>query len=231
MAADPALLTSATNVLTAAAALGMAAYGFVDATKIGKKGGISNAGFKKITECLKPFVPALSAASSTWRETLHSHWVNGTALELQKAGAKSLIRLGLNPKNAAALAPHGHVEPEPFAAAVTRVFNGVALTPQDLAVLGRFDASVDTVLDAGYERADQKYRNSARVLAGFFAIVLAVIAGYMLSTDRPHFFASLELLRAVLIGAVSVPLAPIAKDLASSLTAAVSALKTVRGGS
>jgi hypothetical protein len=229
MAADPQIVTAISNSLSAIAALGVAAYGLADATKIGRKGGISNAGFTQIMACVAPFEAALAAATDTWRVTLHSHWVNGTALAEQKALAKSLIRLGLNPTNAARLAPHGHVDPVAFTTAVTHVFDGTALTPQDLAVLGRFDASVDTALDAGYERADQRYRNCARVLAGVIAIVLAVAGGWMLSADRWAFWTSLELLRALLIGAVSVPLAPIAKDLASSLAAAVSALKISRG--
>jgi hypothetical protein len=70
------------------------------------------------------------------------------------------------------------------------------------------------------------------VLAGAIAMVLAVIGGYMLTEPdrRAGFLTSFELLRALLIGAVAVPLAPVAKDLASSLGAAVSALKATRGG-
>src|SRR5262245_2556735 len=229
MAADPNLVTAISNSLSAIAALGVAAYGFVDVTKIGRKGGVSNAGFKQIQACVHPFKAALDAASNTSEATLHSHWVNGTALAEQKALAKSLIRLGLNPTNARALAPTGHVDPTAFATAVTSAFNGTPLTPQDLAVLGRFHASVDPPLDAGYERADQRYRNSAKSLAGVFAIILAVLGGWMLASDKRAYWTSFEILRALLIGAVSVPLAPVAKDLTSSLAAAVSALKISRG--
>ena len=230
MAADPNIVTGFSNSISAIAALGVAAYGLADATKIGRKGGISNAGFKQILKAVMPFQAALQSATDTWQETLHSHWINGTALDQQKATAKSLVRLGLTPDNAAGLAPAGHVDPVAFANAVNKVYTGQDLLAQDLAVLGRFDASVDTALDAGYERADQQYRNYARVLAGAIAMVLAVIGGAMLAADSTAFWRSAELLRALLIGAVAVPLAPVAKDLASSLGAAVSALKATRGG-
>ncbi len=227
--ADPTVLKEITDSLTAIAALGVAAMGLVDTTKP-FWGGVSNFGVRHVTNCLVPFQAALDRASHVWRQTIRSHWLNGTALDQQKAVAKSLVRLGLNPDNARSLAAAGNVDADKFVAAVTAVFTGQPLTSDQLMLLSRFDAAIDTALDAGYERADQKYRNAARATAGAFAIVLAVVGGYLLAKDRATYWLSPDFWQSVLIGLVSVPLAPVAKDLASSLTTAVGALKSVRGG-
>ena len=219
------------QTIGAIAALGLAAYGLVDASKP-FWGGASNFGFGHIEDAVEPFKAALAAATGSWQLTLHNHWLNGTALELQKAVAKSLIRLGLSPDNAAGLAAAGHVSPAEFVAAVQSLHNGTPLTPAQVNLFGRFDAAVDAALDAGYERADQKYRNSARTLAGAVAIVLSVWGSFLLHDPKATEPWGLhDLMTALWVGAVAVPLAPIAKDLASSLSAAMGALKAVRGGS
>ena len=212
------------NTIGAIAALGLAAYGLVDASKP-FWGGASNFGYKHIKKAVLPFKMALDAASDSWLLTLRNHWLNGTPLEQQKAVAKSLIRLGLSPENAAGLARAGHVDPEKFRVAVEKLHQGADLSTEDVNLFGRFDASVDAALDAGYERADQKYRSSARALAGAVAIALSIWGNFILFGDQA------DLTTALWVGAVAVPLAPIAKDLASSLSAAMGALKAVRGGS
>jgi hypothetical protein len=230
MAADPLILKQFTDSLGAVAALGVAAMGLVDTTKP-FWGGVSNFGSKHVTDCLGPFKAALDKASKSWRKTIKSHWLNGTPLDQQKAIAKSLVRLGLNPDNARTLAPAGNVDADKFADAVKMVFTGSTLTTEQVAVLSRFDAAIDTALDAGYERGDQKYRNAARATAGAIAIGLAVAGGRLLSNDPTAFWWGPEFWQSVLIGTIAVPLAPIAKDLSSSLIAAVGALRSVRGGS
>lgn len=232
-------LPNIANILAAVGALGAAAYGLVDLTKA-CWGGVSNVGFKSITKALTPFQAALDDATvnKSWRKTLKAHWLNGTAEADQKATAKGLIRLGLSPSNANALSTSGRVNAVAFKAAVTNVENGTPLSPTDLNVLGRFDASVDAALDAGYESADQAYRNAARAVAALVAIVLAIAGGAIVDAGAPNaphpfdFFSylfSMDGGMAVIIGIVAVPLAPVAKDLASSLQNAVAAFKAVKG--
>ena len=87
-------LTNMTGALAAIGALGTAAYGLVDVTKV-FYGGVSRAGFGYIKKALKPFELALIAAGGAdWSKTLFAHWINGTSLDDQKAVAKSLIHLG-----------------------------------------------------------------------------------------------------------------------------------------
>jgi hypothetical protein len=223
-------LAATTAAITAMAALGAASYGLVDATKT-FGGGVSNVGLGSLTKALAPFQPALNNANARWQDTIRANWLNGVAKEDQKATAKSLVRLGLSSNNAADLATAGHVDAAALATALTNIETGAALTTADAQVLGRLNAAIDATMDAGFERADQQYRNTSRLVAGVFAIGLSIWAGYLLGahggveglTPQNFFWPSF------FVGLVSVPIAPVAKDLASSLQAAASAVKAVKG--
>jgi len=97
-------------------------------------------------------------------------------------------------------------------------------------LLGRFDAVVSAVLDEAYERGDQQYRNTSKLVAAVVAIVLAVVGGAIIYVNGnpthslSDFFQTRDFVTALLVGAISTPLAPIAKDVSSSLAAAVKAL-------
>ena len=172
--------------------------------------------------------------------TLKANWLNGVAKADQKAIAKSLIRLGLTPGDAPRLAAATGVDENELTAAAQRVQDGTALTQQDINILGRFDATVSAVLDLGYERADQIYRNTTKATAALVAIILAAIGGGIIfyndaasasppsSASLGGYLASPLFLLSIVIGAMSTPLAPVAKDLSSSLQAAVKAVNAVR---
>lgn len=228
-------LTNMTGALAAIGALGTAAYGLVDVTKV-FYGGVSRAGFGYIKKALKPFELALIAAGGAdWSKTLFAHWINGTSLDDQKAVAKSLIHLGLAPDNASKLAIAGRVEGDTLEKVAKDLDEGSALGTDQITMLGRFDAMIDARLDGGYERADQFYRNSAKALAAVFAIILASAGEALIQVSRGipfgfcEFVTSGGFLLAVLVGAVSVPLAPIAKDISTALQTAVKAMQAAGG--
>lgn len=235
MADATTLLASTTAAIVAIGALGTAAFGLVDATKI-LAGGISRIGFGHIKTALTPFATALNAANTDWTYTLLASWINGMDKEDQKAQAKSLIRLGMNPANAPALAAAGHVDPVALTTAMTNIETGAPLTTPDANIFGRFNASIDADLDAAYERADQYYRNACKVAAGFIAVGLALWAGDLVNPTTcaappaacgywftPHFWLAL------LVGLIAVPIAPVAKDIASSLQTAAAAVQSAKG--
>jgi len=234
----PGLLTgelrNLLNIIGAAGGLGAAAYGLVDGSKV-MWGGVSNIGFRHVTRALKPFDAALDLATTDqWRETLRAQWLNGAALSDQKATAKALIHLGLTGDNARAMARATVVDPEELHEAAVKLDRGTPLSHTDINALGRFDASIDAKLDAGYGRADQQYRNVARAIAGVTALVLAALAGGILwggghgGFDPGAYFTSRDFLLALLVGAIAVPIAPVAKDLASTLQAAAQAAQSVK---
>jgi hypothetical protein len=224
-------LTSLANFIAAAGGLGTAAYGLVDVSKA-VRGGISNAGFAYIRRALEPFDAALRhIGNASPMETVRANWLNGAPQSDQKAIAKSLIRLGLSPSNAPALAEATGIDSDALKAAANKINAGTPLEPQDTNILGRFDAIADGILDGGFERADQQYRNSAKAAAAIVAIILAAIGGGILhaqSDGTSDYVFSPDFLLALLVGIVATPLAPIAKDLSSSLAAAVRAVSAAR---
>lgn len=226
------------SLIVAIGALGAAAAGLVDTSKF-FSGGISNAGFNFVKQALAPFHKALAralGASANWQEVLKAHWLNGRPKDEQKAIAKSLIRLGLHQDDANDLAKAGGVDAGILGEAAEALQKGDDLTPVQMNVLGRFDTAVEARLDAAFERADQYYRNTSKLVAGIIAVILAVVAGGVLYVDMSGAAASVAgyvfsryCLLAIIVGVVAVPLAPVSKDLVSALGTAVKAMKTTKG--
>lgn len=227
---DDALIQNIGNIIAAVAALGTASMGFVDALKA-LWGGPSNIGFSSIKHTLRPFLPkkangAFSEAELL--EALKSNWINGVAKADQKAKAKALIHLGLTAGNAAELAKAAGVDEKTLASVADKVAgrSQEALTPAEINALGQFDAILSAILDEAYERADQQYRNGAKILATFFAVIFGIVGSGLINGGG---FTRGNIWLGVIVGIVSVPLAPVAKDLVSSLQAAVGALQVTRG--
>ncbi|MFI5020252.1 MAG: hypothetical protein ACHQRJ_01185 [Alphaproteobacteria bacterium] len=223
------------NFLSAAAALGTAAMGLVDSSKV-FCGGPSNFGFGYIKGAISPFLaqaPGGAAAfgSAKVLQTLNANWLNGVAIADQKAKAKALIHLGLTQGNAATLAEAAGVDGAMLKTAAASIATSTALTPSQIGVLGQFDAVLSAVLDAAYERGDQKYRNACKLLAMLVATVLGGLGGWLVygSGTEPvsQYFCSWKFGISLLIGISATPLAPMAKDLATSLQTAVSAVRTI----
>lgn len=177
-------------------------------------------------------------------ETLKANWINGTAEADQKAKAKALIHLRLTKGDATALAALTGVDSALLQSVAEKAMTGSPASPQEIAVLGQFDAVLSAVLDEAYERADQKYRNGAKLLAVIVAILLSVAGGWIVyfnggpacqavgtppgCLDFWGYFSTKQFFLALLVGASAAPLAPVAKDLASSLQAAVTAVGAAR---
>jgi len=218
-------LTDIVNLVVAAGALGTAAMGLVDASKA-LWGGPSNFGFGYVTDALAPFLTQLDGSSPAFGkvqivQTLKANWLNGVAKADQKAKAKSLIHLGLTQDSARALAKAAGVDPAKLESLAKKTSAGQNVTQDEINVLGQFDTVLSAALDAAYERGDQKYRNAAKLLAMLVATVLGGIGGRIAFGSD---FSTENIALSLLIGVSATPLAPIAKDLASSLQAAVAAV-------
>lgn len=218
-----------TETIAAIAALGVAAQGLVDTSKV-LGGGISLAGFGYIRKALAPFMAALTLTDPDEPlELVRANWINGVDKEAQKSATRNLIRLGLTSTTAATLAAGvPSVDGAALANIAGMIERGETLSDQDLAVLARFDAVVDARLDAAYERADQFYRNSAKAAAAVVSVVIALVAAAFYFPVEPGETAARNYLVAIMVGLVAVPIAPIAKDLSSAITTAVKALKLGR---
>ena len=224
------------NFLSAAAGLGTAAMGVVDASKV-FWGGPSNFGFGYVRDALGPYLrpqggePAAFGPAEVLR-TLKSNWLNGVAKADQKAKAKSLIHLELTRGHAAVLAAAAGVDAATLESLARKTAAGKEASAHEINVLGQFDAVLSAVLDAAYERADQKYRNASKLLAMLVATVFAALGGWLVfaggAADAGAYLGSRSFWLSILVGLSATPLAPMAKDLATALQSAVSAVRAVR---
>ncbi|HEV2202856.1 MAG TPA: hypothetical protein VGR73_23810 [Bryobacteraceae bacterium] len=221
------------HIVTAIGGLGTAASGLVDATKV-FWGGVNHIGFKGIRAAVTPLTPSntdtkqlVNALSQTRiLATLQANWMNGTDLGSQKAIAKSLIKLNLNPGNASALAAATGVDSGVLAAVAANIAAGKPLEPAQSDVFARFDLIVTALLDEAYQRSDQVYRNGTRAWAVVASVVLALAGGIMLHAGSQ--LSGKDIAESLLVGLLATPLAPIAKDLSTALATAVNTLQLVK---
>jgi hypothetical protein len=92
--------------------------------------------------------------------------------------------------------------------------------PQALA--GRFATALDTRVQAAFAVAEDHYEALAKLIAGLVAIGLAV--GFDRGLGWP-----VPVPVALIIGAVAVPLAPVVKDVSTSLQNALTTFKSITG--
>jgi hypothetical protein len=212
--------------------------GLVDATKA-FRGGPSNIGFGDVETAIAPFLAASAPGTGTAfgtaeiLRTLRANWLNGMPKPDQKAKAKSLIHLGLTQGNAAALAAAAGVDPAKLTNLAAKTTSGTTPDPDEINVLGQFDAVLSAVLDAAYERGDQRYRNASKLLAMAVSTILGAVGGWLVYSGSTtasawSYFGSWHFGVALLVGLSATPLAPIAKDLATSLQASVGTIRMVR---
>jgi len=230
-------ISSIGSIVTAIGALGTSSFGLVDATKV-FGGGVSLCGLADIEKAIIPLFGGTAAnrtdtstplAYGSIFENLKANWINGVALEEQKANAKILIKLSLNANTAATLAKATGVSPDVLTELAVALNLGAVLTKEETDVLNHFETALNLILDRAFERADQRYRNSAKFLSGVFAVVISVIGGAIFSSDSLDlgplqgagvaYFNSGNFWLSVVAGLLATPLAPMVKDITSALQA------------
>jgi hypothetical protein len=219
------------QIITAIGALGTAAFGMVDSTKP-FFGGVNRIGFSGIAGAVTKLTPGAASAGLTQAkilDTLKANWYNGTDLSSQKSIAKSLIKQGLTPGNAPALAAATGVDATVLGSVATKMSSGTPLATGESDVYARFDFILTALLDNVYQRSDQAYTNGTRIAASFFAVVLALIGGWSLHGGLfKGYLWSHDMFVALMAGVLATPLAPIAKDLSSALATAVNTMQSIK---
>ncbi len=95
---------------------------------------------------------------------------------------------------------------------------------QHQALAGRFATALDARIKAAFQIADEQYEATAKALSGLAAVGLAVLFNWGLTVaGKPP----LSWVEAIGVGLVAVPLAPVAKDLSTSLQNALTAFKSI----
>jgi hypothetical protein len=220
------------SVITAIGGLGTAAFGLVDATKTLYGGGVNRIGFSQIKAVVSDLTPGAAANGLTQSkivDTLKANWFNGKDLGSQKAIAKSLIKVGLTPGNAAALAAKTGVDSPTLVAVANSIASNTALTSTQSDVYSRFDFVITALLDEVYQDADQRYTNWTRFLAAVFAVLLALFGGLNLHNNAEiPYWGSNDMWLALFAGVLATPLAPIAKNVSSALATAVNTMQAIK---
>ena len=213
-------------LITAAGALGTAAFGIVEGFKWTRLGA---AGFGKINRTLGPLLEALEVAYGGQYEVLVRGQYKGDAQELRRT-LKQGIRIGLNGENAGSLAefvgvPEAESLPA-FVEVVQKLGTGADLTDRERRLLARFEAAVDTRIEAAMTMAQSAYVGTMRIAAMIVSLSIALVTAFVLSQAEG---ARSDLtLFAVLIGLGAVPIAPVAKDLATAVQSAATAIRARR---
>jgi hypothetical protein len=208
--------------IAAVSAIGAAATGLVDSTKL-FGGGISRFGYSIIKKHLLPFNALLNEIpEGAAFETIYGIWINGADKDDQKAKVKALIKMGFKPTTAQQMADATGLPFVELCDLAQSFVEGTALSAAQVNIYGRLDAVLSAVLDAAYEQADQRYRNAAKVLAAIFAVLLSVFGDHAVNG------AAANPLVAVFIGLIATPLAPVAKDITTAINDAVQASGKIR---
>lgn len=225
------------NVVAAIGGLGLASFALVDTSKVLYRGGVSHSGFRYIEGAVRQLLPqerltsgaAKPGARRTLLDILHGNWIGGASAGDQKAIAKSLIKLRLSTTTANAYAEATDVDAQVLSQVAENMKSGNTLSTEQVNVLGRFDLALTAILDEGYQRADQRYRNMARFYASIVSVVLALLGGWAVANVGPaQYFWTANMWLAGLCGLLAIPLAPISKDLTSALTAGVKLAQTIK---
>lgn len=196
-----------TTVL-AVGALGIAAFGIVE----GFKGaGLGLLGFGQIGKLLGEHVlNALKIAyGDDYLSVLKVQYRTGRSSGDLTRSIRQGARIGLTPNNAKDLAASvGVVDGDKLQKVTEAVMAGEELDDEQRGILGRFELALDARIDAATAMANYRYANSMRVAASVVAVVIALVVAIILEAN---------LLLALVVGIAAVPIAPIAKDVATAI--------------
>ncbi len=226
--------TDLAALVVSAGALGAAAFGVVEALKWTPVGTLGLNAFRHL---LGPLYPALASPyGKDYDALLEAQYRKGRSKGELPATVRRGVRLALSEENAANLAEFVGIPAVPgerLRQIAGRVQSGGLLDEQDKTLLARFELAVDTRIDAAFALAENQYTGGVRCVASVLAIAIAQVAAALIAgtcgsaaTSCPGAMGTAELhVVALIVGVAAVPLAPIAKDLATAVRAADKALK------
>lgn len=212
---DAISIDTITQFVLAAGAVGTAAMGIVEGAKSVR---IKPMGFRHLMRSLDWASPAFQTAyGGECNDMLKSLYrLNRSSGELPRI-LRQGVRIGLNEDNAAAMAQDVLGQADGALTSVAKdISAGNELTDQQRNVLGRFEVAVDARIDAALALAERSYGNGIRTWSFVVAIALSLAA--------VKFLGIADYGTGIVVGLISVPLAPIAKDVAKGFQAAAGAL-------
>ncbi len=201
----------------ATGALGTAAFGVVETLKI--LPAIGNAGFPVAQRHLGPLHQALEVAYGGQYLDLLRGQYRAEDRDLLARSLRQGVRVGITDANAGVIAGFlGSIDTAILAAAIKAAESGDSMTAQQRNIIGRYELAADARIDAALTLARARYIDVARITAMVVALTISFAVG--LSAPNGDWFTVL------VVGLAAVPLAPIAKDVASGIQAATKALRS-----
>jgi len=205
------------TAVVAAGALGTAAFGIVEASKWISV--VGEAGFGSAMRVLGPLSRTLEVAYGKQYDDVLRGQYRGSGRDLART-LRQGVRAGLSASNAAEVASFlGSVDPAALGAAVSAIERSGDLALPERGVIGRYELAADARIDAALAIAQARYVGVVRVLSSLVAIAIALAVGDAMSVPWQS---------SILVGIAAVPLAPIAKDVASGIQAASKAIGSRR---
>jgi hypothetical protein len=237
--------TELITLITAAGALGTAAFGIVDALKAFAKP-LGEAGYSEIPKNLGELKTTLKTAFGEQYEVLLKAQYRGNAEDFART-LRQGVRIGLTSTNAEAVAEFlGVLDGPTLKKAVEMIekaeFDLAELAEQDPAqqdavesaavkaleeaqrILGRYEMAADARIDAATIMSQEVYKGTARCWAMVTAITLGLLGG-LLAAQMNGESTSYYIILGLFVGVAAVPLAPIAKDVASAIQSTAAALR------
>jgi hypothetical protein len=213
--------------------------------------GLPYAGLAVVLNMIEPLRPALKCAYGVdFVEIIAQQYRSGRSLGSAPDTIRQGVRLGLpflstavaskligdvwhmDSKHATALAIALQA-PGNATDGATAGASSAGPVDQAQALAGRFSTALDTRINAAFQHSDERYQTVAKTAAGVMAVLLATTFNwYMGGNDaQGHWQPIFNFPIAIGIGLVAVPLAPVAKDISTSLQNALTAFKTISGKS
>jgi hypothetical protein len=202
--------------------------------------GLPYSGFGKVRKMLGPLKPALKCAyGHDYLEIIAQQYYSdrsaGTAPDLIRQG----VRLGLPfldidvaqkiiGKIWSLDAVHSQALATALQSSSDAALDGAAQA-QAQALAGRFASALDARINAAFDIAEERYETQLKTAAGAVAIILACVFNYALGAGSTNQHGLYPWAAAIAVGLIAVPLAPVAKDLSSSLQNALTSFKSIAG--
>lgn len=227
------------GIVLAVGSLGTAAFGIVEGfkwTPLGLKG------FKHVTMAMREFDLVLSHAYGKDFNHLLSGYYRRDREQLGRI-LRQGIRIGLDEKNAELMAKKLDLPSQQLVDAVDvvgrpdeeEITGEMSLSSEikkkgsdwkALQTLGRYEMVADARIDSSLARAQHSYEQTMRMWAMGVSVLIGTGMGtyFAFALDTPYEDAWKYVIGGLAAGIAGVPLAPIAKDVASAVRSAAKAL-------
>jgi hypothetical protein len=214
------------ELIAATGAVGTAAMGIVELLKSSRLGEL---GFGTLARVLgrEPLESVATAYGPDTLTLLRGMYRSSRGEGELRRTLRQGLRIGLTPESAPALAARvGVVDADALADIARAIHSGRALEEAEQAMLGRYELAVDARIDAALALAESAYVRGMRLTASLVALCLAFGGAWLLPGSGAP--SDPKWVLALLVGITAVPLAPIAKDVATGLREATRALGATR---